>query len=258
VRRANPTPDDQGTGGSGGTGSTHHADAGVDASSGSDGAIHTGSGGSGGNGGGDSGRTSTEAGRFGRDERRFGRRRRDRRRLQRRFRRRRIGCGRRVLPDGRGRLVRRADGGSTQDTGTAQDTGTIDTAQPTRARSWTRATPTRRSTPAPPTRAMPARSRRASPIRLTQMGIVGDSYVTGFNTPQLQPYLAADTTSNQVHFGPTRTTSRKDATPSGSNTPNYAGAGCSMASGGACIGAHGNVPQQTTDIPGRVSEHRVQ
>ncbi len=55
--------------------------------------------------------------------------------------------------------------------------------------------------------------------------IIGDSYVTGFGSPALQPALAAiDASIGQY--------------------PNYAGAGCSMATGGICTGAYGNVPNQ--------------
>jgi hypothetical protein len=57
--------------------------------------------------------------------------------------------------------------------------------------------------------------------------ILGDSYVTGFGTPALQPALAAIITDIGKY-------------------PNYAGAGCSMISGGACTGLYGNVPQQAT------------
>jgi hypothetical protein len=55
--------------------------------------------------------------------------------------------------------------------------------------------------------------------------ILGDSYVTGFASPALQPSLAA-------------------IIPSIGQYGNYAGAGCSMASGGVCTGLYGNVPQQ--------------
>jgi lysophospholipase L1-like esterase len=55
--------------------------------------------------------------------------------------------------------------------------------------------------------------------------IIGDSYVTGFGSPALQPSLSA-------------------IDPSIGQYPNYAGAGCSMASGGVCTGVYGNVPDQ--------------
>ncbi|HVU05282.1 MAG TPA: SGNH/GDSL hydrolase family protein [Polyangiaceae bacterium] len=57
--------------------------------------------------------------------------------------------------------------------------------------------------------------------------ILGDSYVTGFGSPALQPELAKIISSIGQY-------------------PNYAGAGCSMASGGICTGLYGNVPQQGT------------
>jgi hypothetical protein len=61
----------------------------------------------------------------------------------------------------------------------------------------------------------------------SQAAILGDSYVTGFLTPALQPALqAVDPTIGQYK--------------------NYAGAGCSMATGGACTGVYGNVPAQAT------------
>jgi len=60
-----------------------------------------------------------------------------------------------------------------------------------------------------------------------QAAIIGDSYVTGFLSPTLLSELGKLVpAANQYAF--------------------YAGAGCSMASGGACTGAFGNVPQQAT------------
>jgi lysophospholipase L1-like esterase len=58
-----------------------------------------------------------------------------------------------------------------------------------------------------------------------QVVMIGDSYVTGFGSPPLQPALA-------------------NLVPDATNYPNYAGAGCSMASGGICTGLYGNVPDQ--------------
>jgi lysophospholipase L1-like esterase len=55
--------------------------------------------------------------------------------------------------------------------------------------------------------------------------IIGDSYITGFGSPPLQPELA-------------------NLVPDANSYPNYAGAGCSMASGGICTGLYGNVPAQ--------------
>jgi lysophospholipase L1-like esterase len=64
--------------------------------------------------------------------------------------------------------------------------------------------------------------------------IIGDSYVTGFSSPPLQPELA-------------------NLVPDASSYPNYAGAGCSMASGGICTGLYGNVPDQFTAATGEHS-----
>jgi hypothetical protein len=57
--------------------------------------------------------------------------------------------------------------------------------------------------------------------------ILGDSYVTGFGSPPLQPALAK-------------------LIPAIGQFKNYAGAGCSMVNGGACTGAYGNVIAQST------------
>jgi lysophospholipase L1-like esterase len=59
------------------------------------------------------------------------------------------------------------------------------------------------------------------------VALIGDSYITGFLTPPLQPELAK-------------------LIPAASSYPNYAGAGCSLATGGICTGLFGNVPQQIT------------
>jgi len=59
-----------------------------------------------------------------------------------------------------------------------------------------------------------------------QVALIGDSLVVGFaGSPPLQPALAALI---------------KDA----ASYPNYAGAGCSIATGGVCLGNYGDVPAQ--------------
>jgi lysophospholipase L1-like esterase len=58
------------------------------------------------------------------------------------------------------------------------------------------------------------------------VALIGDSYIVGIaGSPALQPALAMRV---------------KDA----ASYPNYAGAGCSLATGGLCLGSYGDVPAQ--------------